>query len=203
MTAFPSLTSPDLVDAILTHSTRTIAHKGDVLVRRGQFMNRLPLILSGSVRVFQQTEDREVLMYYVQAGETCTMSLSACFFNTPSPSQAEAEETTEVLWIPTQFVTPWQRQFEAWNLFVIRTFHSRYNELLDVFNNVVFKNIQDRLRAYLVDYTAKHHTALVPITHQEMANELGTTRVVVSRILKLMEENHEVCLLRGGIEFKK
>lgn len=199
-TRFPQLARLELSQTILSNSTFAIVPKGDALVKVGQSVKQLPLIISGLVRVFQQSEEREVLMYYVQPGETCTMSLSACFFNVPSPSQAEAEEDTQVLWIPVRFIADWQQHHPEWNAFIISTFHNRYNELLDAFNNVVFKNIPARLTEYLAGYHSLHQTTLISVTHARLANELGTTRVVVSRILKMMEEDGKVRLLRGGIE---
>ena len=129
------------------------------------------------------------------------MSLSSCFFNHKSPSQAVAEERTEILCVPTKFIHVWQQKHIEWNEFVLKTFRSRYDELLESFKNVVFKNINSRLFDYLQKHSSKNSDALIPLTHLQLANELGTTRVVISRILKQFEIEKKVKLLRGGIKF--
>ncbi|GHN01674.1 hypothetical protein WSM22_31630 [Cytophagales bacterium WSM2-2] len=201
--AFPFLQRPGLEKELLENSSIMMAEKNEVIVNEGQYLKVLPLVISGTFRVFQTSEDREVLLYYVQRGETCMMSLTSCFFNMPSPSKAVAEEQTEILCVPTRFIQQWQRQYDEWNQFVIRTFQGRYNELLSSFNSVVFNNIEARIEDYLKTYVNKKQTDRVVSTHMSLANELGTTRVVVSRILKQMEADGKVELLRGEIRIIK
>ena len=198
--AFPFLQIPELEKEILENSTIMVAEKDEVVVREGQYLKVLPLVISGSIRVFQQSEGREILLYYVQSGETCIMSLTSCFFNNQSPSQAVAEEQTEILCVPTKFIQEWQRKYNEWNEFVIKTFQGRYDELLNSFNSVVFNNIETRIIDYLKCYSLKQKTDTIPATHLALANELGTTRVVVSRILKNFEQLGKIKLLRGGIK---
>ena len=169
---------------------------------QGQYLNVLPLVVKGSIRVFQQYEDREILLYYVLKGETCIMSLSACFFSTPSQSQAVADEDSAMLLVPKKFIYEWQRKFPEWNEFTISTYRSRYDELLNAFNGVVFTGIEARLHDYLYAYSKANNCALVPFTHNALANELGTTRVVISRLLKRWEEDGKVKLQRKGILLK-
>jgi CRP/FNR family transcriptional regulator len=131
------------------------------------------------------------------------MSLSSCFFNSPSKSFAVAEEDTDILCVPVQFISIWQLEYKEWNDFVISTFRDRYDELLESFNCVVFNNIETRIIAYLKNYVTKHQTNILPFTHIQLANELGTTRVVTSRILKKFEQENKLKLLRGKIEIIK
>ena len=190
----------DLEEEILEHATIMHAKAGDILVREGQYLKILPLVMSGSLRVFQQSAEREILLYYVQPGETCIMSLSSCFFNIKSPSTAIADTETEILCVPANFIKEWQRKYDPWNEFVIGTFQGRYNELLNLFNSVVFNNIETRIADYLNSYSAKRNTKKVSVTHLALANSLGTTRVVVSRILKRFEQEGKVELLRNSIK---
>jgi CRP/FNR family transcriptional regulator len=199
LNAFPFLQKPELEKEILENSTIMVAQKEEVIVRQGQYVKILPLVISGSIRVFQQVEDREVVLYYVQPGETCMMSLSSCFFDQKSPSQAVADEKTEILCVPTKYIQVWQKEYNEWNEFVLGTFRNRYDELLESFNNVVFKNIDNRLKTYLKNYSEKNGVQVIPLTHLQLANELGTTRVVISRILKQFESEKKVKLLRGEI----
>lgn len=190
----------NLREAIIKNGKILTFEKGDVIVREGQYVKILPIVLSGAIRVFQTKEDREILLYYVEPGQTCMMSLSACFFNHESPSQAIAMSTTEILAIPTRFITQWQKQYTSWNNFVIRTFRNRYDELLDTFESVAFDHIDKRVMEYLHFRRSKQSDSVITISHQQLANELGTTRVVISRILKQFELNGKLILHRAAIE---
>jgi CRP/FNR family transcriptional regulator len=201
--ALPFLQNPGLKSEIFENSSIINAAAGEVIVRVGQYLKLLPLVITGSLRVFQQSDDREVLLYYVQPGETCIMSLTSCFFNTQSPTQAIADTETEILCVPAKFIQQWQRKYDDWNEFVIRTFQGRYNELLTSFNSVVFNNIESRVAEYLSNYSAKQKSNIVPVTHLALANELGTTRVVISRILKNFEHEGKVELHRSSIKIIK
>jgi CRP/FNR family transcriptional regulator, anaerobic regulatory protein len=112
------------------------------------------------------------------------MLLISCFFNNPSPSQAVADDQTEILCVPAKFIQDRQRKYNEWNQFVLKTFQGSYDELLNSFNSVVFNNIETRIIDYLKQYSIKPRTDTIPVPHLALANELGTTRVVVSRILK-------------------
>lgn len=194
------LTEKELKEELLANSKQVSFKKGDVIVREGEYVKVLPIVLSGTIRVYQSGEDREILLYYVEEGQTCMMSLSACFFNNESPSQAVAITDVTLLAIPVRYITEWQKAYKSWNNFVIRTFRKRYDELLDVFESVAFEHIDTRIMEYLIFRKNKDAINLIPISHQELANELGTTRVVVSRILKQFELSGKVTLHRRGIE---
>ena len=191
---------PELQEKILEHCELQVLEKGDVVVREGQYVKVVPIVISGIIRVFQTKEDREILLYYVEPNQTCMMSLSACFFNNESPSQAVAIEKTEVLIVPTRFITQWQKEYASWNNFVIKTFRNRYDELLNTFESVAFDHVDKRVIEYLECRISKQQTNEIKISHQQLANELGTTRVVISRILKQFELDGKVELHRGMIK---
>lgn len=194
------LTEPALQKLLLEHSQVMGVEKGEIIVRQGQFVKVLPIVLSGSVRVFQQRDDREILLYYVSPGQTCMMSLTACFFNNECASQAVAAEKSEILAVPARFIAEWQRQFESWNRFVIQTFRTRYDELLDNFERVAFDTIDRRVLRYLESRKSASGSPKTQLSHQALANELGTTRVVISRILKQFEQAGRVKIYRGAVE---
>jgi len=191
---------PELQSEMTAHCQVEVFKKGDVIVTEGQFVKILPIVISGGLRVYQTKEEREILLYYVEPSQTCMMSLSACFFNNQSPSQAVVAEPSEVLTVPTQLVTQWQIAYPSWNNFVIRTFRNRYDELLNTFESVAFKHMDKRVMEYLHFRTSKQKSREVEISHQELANELGTTRVVISRILKQFEMDKTVELHRGIVK---
>jgi CRP/FNR family transcriptional regulator, anaerobic regulatory protein len=195
-----SFTEPDLQKEILKHGKFIKASKGDMLVREGQFLNFLPIVIEGLLRVYQENEDREILLYYVGPEQTCMMSLSAAYFDHYSTANGIAIEPTEILVLPAFLIADWQLKYPSWNRFIIRTFKSRYDELLTAFGNVAFKPIQVRVKEYLSAYQKNNGSTKVPISHQKLANELGTTRVVISRILKQFEKEDHIKLHRGFIE---
>jgi CRP/FNR family transcriptional regulator, anaerobic regulatory protein len=185
---------------ILEHCELQTFEKSEVVVREGQFVKVVPIVVTGMLRVYQTKEDREILLYHVEPSQTCMMSLSACFFNNESPSQAVAKEKTQAITVPTRYVTQWQKEYSSWNEFVIRTFRNRYDELLNTLESIAFDHIDKRVLEYLQSIVSKQQSKEIEISHQQLANELGTTRVVISRILKQFEIDKRVKLHRGFIE---
>jgi CRP/FNR family transcriptional regulator len=175
-------------------------NKGDVIVREGQYVKFLPIVLSGSIRVFQKKEDREVLLYYVKPDETCTMSLAAAYFNNKSTSHGVVMEPTDVLIFPADLILSWQLKYPSWNQYVMRMFRSRYDQLINALEGLAFDHIPHRVWNYLQHSAADTQSKKISISHDELARELGTTRVVISRILKQLENEKRVKLLRGAIE---
>lgn len=197
-----SFSEPELQKEILKNGKIIKASKGDILIREGQYLNFLPIVIQGLLRVYQENEDREILLYYVGPEQTCMMSLSAAYFDYYSTANGIAVEPSEILVLPAHLIAEWQLKYPSWNKFILRTFKSRYDELLNAFGNVAFKPINLRVKEYFSDYVKNYGTTKIPISHQTLANELGTTRVVISRILKQFEKDNLIKLSRGSIEFQ-
>lgn len=193
---------PDLQNEIVKYGKVIKANKGDILIREGQYLDFLPIVIKGQIRVYQEKEDREILLYYVGASQTCMMSLSSAYFDYNSAANGMAVQPTEILVLPSHVISAWQLKYPSWNKFIISTFKSRYDELLKAFGNVAFKPMHERVRDYLSAYVKNLPSKKVPLSHQTLANELGTTRVVISRILKQLEAGKEVKLYRGFIHVK-
>src|SRR5246127_84213 len=191
---------PELKEELITHGEVHSFNKGDVIVRDGQYVNFLPIVLKGAIRVYQQKEDREILLYYVKAEETCTMSLAAAYFNNKSTSHGVVTEPTDVLIFPAEKITEWQLKYPSWNQYVMQMFRTRYDELINSFQGIVFDHIDARLMEYLRNKSKQDNSRLIDLSHQQLASELGTTRVVISRILKDYEKQKKVRLFRGRIE---
>jgi len=194
------ISEPKLRKEILEKSQLIQSNIGDFVVREGEYVKVLPIVIEGAIRVFQTRDNREILLYYVELGETCMMSLSACFFNQSSSIQAICDKPTTILTIPVEHITKWQSEFKSWNNFVLKTFRKRYDELLDAYESVAFDHIDKRVMEYLVSRKSKETNNKISISHLNLANELGTTRVVVSRILKQFELEQKLKLHRGIIE---
>jgi CRP/FNR family transcriptional regulator len=195
----------ELIDEL--ESKCQVATVGDqvVLAESGKYMKVIPLVLDGSIRAYRNDYelDREILLYYISNGQTCMMSIVASFAQIKSQVHAITQRESELLLIPTDKVREWQIRFPKWNQFIIQTFLNRYTELLDTINDLSFKHIDERLYNYLIQYHHRQGDENVKLTHQKLANELGTTRVVVSRILKDLEKKGQVALSRGEIKLNK
>jgi len=195
-----SFSEPELQKEILKHGKLLKANKGDILIKEGQHLNFLPIVIKGQIRVYQQKEDREILLYYVGPEQTCMMSLSSAYFDYNSVANGMATEPTEILVLPSYLIADWQLKYPSWNKFIIKTFKSRYDELLATFGSVALTPIQGRVKQYLLERMKKDNSKKIPVSHQTLANELGTTRVVVSRILKQFEKDKTLKLYRGYIQ---
>lgn len=194
-----SFSEPELRREMLDHGKLISAKKGDVLIKEGQRLDFLPIVITGSIRVYQQWEDREILLYYVRAQETCMMSLSSAYFSNISAANGMAMEPTEILVLPARLIAAWQLKYPSWNQFIIHTFRNRYDELLSSFGSVAFNPIPERVKQYLSNRSKAEGTKKINVSHQTLANELGTTRVVISRILKQFEQEGILRQFRGHI----
>jgi len=192
---------PELQQEIIKHGKTIKADKGAILIKEGQYLDFLPIVISGSIRVYQKKQDREVLLYYVGPGQTCMMSLSSAYFDYNSAAYGMAAEPTEILVVPAKMISEWQLKYPSWNRYIIQTFKSRYDELLNSFGKVVFEPIPARLKEYLIKASTTTGNK-IQTSHQHLANELGTTRVVISRILKQFEKEKILKLNRGYILMK-
>jgi CRP/FNR family transcriptional regulator len=202
---FKRLTSfhePELREEIVRNGKVISAKKGDVLIKEGQYLDFLPIVIKGSIRVFRKRDDREILLYYVGPQETCVMSLSSAYFDYNSAANGMATESTDILVLPAKVIADWQLKYPSWNRFIMNTFKNRYDELLQAFGKAVFDPIPIRLREYLLKVASYSPERAIRQSHQSLANELGTTRVVVSRILKQFESEKFVKLDRGLIKVK-
>jgi CRP/FNR family transcriptional regulator len=196
----PFFTEPEFKQELLKHGQLATFNKGNIIVKDGQYVKFLPIVLKGAIRVYQQKEDREILLYYVRAEETCTMSLAAAYFNNKSTSHGVVTEPTEVLIFPASLIDQWQLKYPSWNRYVMSMFRRRYDEMVDSFEALVFEPINVRVLEYLKNKAIKDENPQIALSHQQLAYELGTTRVVISRILKDYERQKKIKLYRNRIE---
>ena len=185
------ITEQELQDELHKNSNITTHKKGDFIIKNNQYIKVLKIVLNGKVRVYQENEEREILIYYLNDMETCTLSLSACFEDCKSTVNAIAEEECTILNIPVRFVKDWNYKYKSWNTFTTNTFRESYNYLINQYSNLAFQPLKDRLFDYLV---SKADNSIVKKSHQELARELGTTREVISRLLKTLEKNKKLVL---------
>ena len=162
--------------------------EGDVILDESSNIKSIPLVLNGSIRVIRTDEDgREIFLYYITSGESCIMSFLGGMQHTSSKVKAIAEENTEILFIPVDKMNQMIAEYPEWLEYIFRLYHKRFEELLEVVNAVAFKKMDERLLD-LIQLKVNHiQNDTLQITHEQIANDLGTARVVISRLLKQME----------------
>ncbi len=192
--------SPEIREKLYQYGIAKTFQEGDVILNENAYIKAIPLVTSGNIRVMRTDEDgREILLYYIKAGESCIMSFLGGLHHDTSKVKAIAEEETEILFIPIDKVSELIKEFPEWLDYIFRLYHKRFEELLEVVNAVAFKKMDERLLNFIKKKCelTKSHTLYV--THEQLANELGTARVVVSRLLKQMEDENIVKLGRNKI----
>ena len=175
--------------------------KGDILVDLGEQIKFIPLIVKGSVKVVREDENGdELLLYFVDYGNTCAMTLNCCMENTKSEIRAICEIDTTLIMIPSNYMDRWLSQYKSWRVFIFNNFQSRLNELLKAVDSVTFLKLDERLERYLNEKVLLLKNKTLKITHLEIATDLNYSRVVISRLLKKMEKNGTLYLGRNTIQ---
>jgi CRP/FNR family transcriptional regulator len=164
------------------------------------YIKVIPIVLHGSIKVLRTEEDgHEILLYYIQPGESCIMSFLGGMHHETSKIKAVVEEDTEILLIPIDKVSGLIKEFPEWLDYIFRLYHKRFEELLGVVNDIAFKKMDERLLDLIKKKAELNHNKTINVTHEQLANELNTARVVVSRLLKQMEKSGYVLLGRNHI----
>lgn len=199
-TLLPNFTDPKLLQAILDKGQIIHLEPGKVLMEPGQFVKMVPIVLHGSIKILRMDEDgKELFLYYLDAGETCALSLTCCSASKPSEIKAIVEEEATLIGIPIAVHERWTNEFKQWKDFVSNTYQSRFQEMLVVLDAVAFKRMDERLMRYIVTKMKQYKANELHTTHQEIANELGTSREVISRLLKQLEKKKWIELGRNVI----
>ncbi|MEM8894615.1 MAG: Crp/Fnr family transcriptional regulator [Bacteroidota bacterium] len=191
--------SNDLVNEILKEGTVQEIPFDTQILRDGQYVNVIPIVLQGLVKVFTRYEGRELLLYYIEPNQSCIMSFSAALKNAPSKVLAKTEEASVVLLLPSDKVTQWTHQFSDLNELFFDQYNQRYSELLDTIHHLLFDKMDVRLMSYLSNKKEKTNDQYIRMSHREIANELGTAREVVSRLIKKLEAEGRIEQLTQGI----
>lgn len=179
--------------------TRSFA-EGDIILNENANIKSIPIVTKGSIRVMRTDEDdRELLLYYIYAGESCIMSFLGGMHHDTSKVKAIVDEPTDILFVPIEKVSILIKEYPEWLDYIFRLYHKRFEELLEVVNAVAFKKMDERLLNFIKKKSEHTQSNSLQITHEQIANELGTARVVVSRLLKQMEDEGLVILGRNKI----
>lgn len=197
---YPNLES-GLYDQILEHADIKTVEAGTTLLRAGQHIRSTMLVLEGTVKLYQEDEEgNEYFMYFISPGQACAVSMVCSFQAEQSQVTAKALTDVTILSIPIRYMESWLSEYKSWHYFVIKTYRTRYEELLKTINEIAFKNMDERLEFYLKRQVDQFGTT-IKLTHQEIASDLNTSREVVSRLMKKMERNGWIILHRNSFEW--
>lgn len=191
----------ELLDEIMKHGRYREYEEGEVLIPYGQEIRYIPLMLDGAVKIFRlDKEGEELLLYYLESGDTCASTMTCCMRQTTSEIRAVAELDCKLLIVPHEKLAEWIQKYNGWMQYVISSNYSRVNELLEAIDIIAFGNMAERTYKYLRDKVLVTKETLLDLTHQEIAYDLHSSRVVVSRILKKLEQEGKIKLFRNKLE---
>jgi len=191
---------PRLLQELSIHGRLKQLHRDDTLIRPGDEVQFVPILLQGSIRIVREDDDgREVFLYHLYPGQTCALSINCCQSGKKSPVRAIVEDDVNMILIPANLVDDWFR-FPEWKAFIHQTYGLRFNELLSLIDLISFNSMDKQLLHYLQERTRASHSTVLNITHQQIADELHAHREAISRLLRTMEQKNLVRLGRNTIE---
>lgn len=176
-------------------------NKLDIIIDIGQDLNFIPLLIKGNIKVLREDNNGdELLLYVLESGDTCAMSLTCCMSKSVSKIRAIADEDVTVVMIPIANMKSWFNSNESWRNFILQSYQIRFDEMLETIDTLAFMKMDERLFKYLTDQVKLSASTCLEITHQEIAEDLHTSRVVISRLLKQLEKDDKIKLGRNKIQ---
>lgn len=200
---FPDI-DPELLLEIAAEGTVKEVEAGQVIIRTGEHLASAMVVLRGAIKIYREGEDGgEFFLYYLKSGQACAMSMTCLRHQETSQVMGMAVEDSEILMLPMNKVNEWVRNYLSWQEFVINTYRNRFEEVLEVLDSVAFRGMDERLEFYLKKQLNQQKGNDIPLSHQAIANDLNTSREVISRLLKKMEQRGILALHRNHIEMLK
>lgn len=188
-----SILESRLVDEMLSIGRPKKVSASQVIISPGSTGNEMPIVLQGLLKVMRKdNHDNEVFLYFLEGGETCAMSITCCIEGKKTAFQVVAEEDSVLWMIPMNHIDTWLQQYKSFRKFVFDSYQTRFEELLETIDSVVFSKLDERLFKYLLDKKQASGSFEIHKTHEQIANELSTSRVVVSRLLKQLEKEGKI-----------
>jgi CRP/FNR family transcriptional regulator len=198
---FPEF-EPELRDYLLLNGTLKEAKEGEVIIRYGQYLRSSMLVLEGQIKVYRSDEEgNELFLYFLEPGDSCAISMICGGQNKPGYLHAVASENSLLLALPLDKMPDMMSRYKSWYSFVLNTYRHRFEEILEVLEHVAFKSMDERLDFFLSKIAREGGKKEIKMTHEQIANDLGSSRVVISRLLKKMEEAGRVKLGRNSLEW--
>tara|TARA_R110002074_G_scaffold167299_3_gene328379 strand:- start:57798 stop:58430 length:633 start_codon:yes stop_codon:yes gene_type:complete len=191
----------DLINEIVQVGTFKEVSEGYKLIEIGDYLRGMPLLISGVIKILREDEDGdELLLYYLEKGDTCSMTMACCIGDTKSEIRAIAETDAKLIMVPIKKMEEWTTKYKSWRNFVFNSYHERLNELLSTLDSIAFQKMDERLIGYLKEKARVNQDDIINNTHQEIAYDLHSSRVVISRLLKKLEQMGKIKLHRNYIK---
>lgn len=177
-------------------------YKADtIIIEIGDYIKSMPLLLKGAIKILREDNDGgELVLYYLENGDTCAMTLSCCMGQTKSKIRAIAENDLELIMLPKEKMTAWLSKYKSWQTYILQSYHFRMEELLEAVDTIAFLKMDERIFKYLKDKAMVTRDDVVYATHHQISQDLHTSRVVVSRLLKKLENEGKIKLSRNSIK---
>ncbi|MBL0309611.1 MAG: Crp/Fnr family transcriptional regulator [Bacteroidetes bacterium] len=192
---------PELLEELDRRAQLVSLKEGESIIASGQTIRAMPIVLSGTLKISRVDENgRELLLYYVNPGESCAMTFTCCMQQYASDIKAVADNEVELLSIPVAGMDEWLVKYPTWTSFVMKTIHTRFNELLKTIDQIAFQKLDERLVYYLKEKSKTSGSTLLNLSHEQIAVEMATSREVISRLLKKLENDQKLLLYRNQIK---
>jgi CRP/FNR family transcriptional regulator len=192
---------PQLIEEISTFGVLQSFKEGDLIMDYGKYIRMMPIIIKGTVKVYRLDENgNEILLYYLSSNESCSMAYSCCVEAKKSEVKAIADDDVELIAIPHEKLDEWLCRYPGWKNYIMRSFNERFIELLKSIESIAFHKLDDRLIAYLKEKQRLTGSSVIKASHNMIADELATSRVVISRLLKQLENSKRIILYRNKIK---
>ena len=199
---YPFVFEDSLVDEIVAVSLLRDFKEGDILIDSGDYIKKMPLLVSGAIKILRDDNDEgELLLYFIEKGDTCAMSMVCCLGDSKSEIRAVAETDGVVIMIPVMKMEEWLGKYKSWRNYVFNSYNNRLKEMLSAIDNLAFNNMNKRVLHYIQEKVKINKSKEIHNTHQEIAYDLHTSRVVISRLLKVLENEGIINLHRASIEY--
>lgn len=199
--SFGFLFEPELLEEIISIGKVHHVAAGELFMDIGQSISHIPLLIEGNVKIMRENaEGHELLIYFLERGDTCAMSLSCCMGNKKSDIRAVAEEDTTLIMIAVEHMDKWLQKYRSWRNFIFDSYQIRLNELMETLDSVAFLRMDERLLKYLNDKVKITGSTILNSTHQDIASDMNTSRVVISRLMKQLEKQGKVKIGRNKLE---
>jgi len=198
---FKDIFEPALLEEMLEVGELNSFKEGEIVMDYGKYIRMMPIVLKGTLKVLRMDESRnEILLYYLSSNESCSMAYSCCLEAKKSEIKAIAEDDVEILGIPHEKLDEWICKYPTWKNYIMRSFNDRFLELLKSIESIAFHKLDERLVAYLKEKQRHTGSSVIKASHYLIADELATSRVVISRLLKQLENNKRIILYRNEIK---
>lgn len=198
---FEGIFEPALLEEMQSSGELMHFTEGDIIMNYGKYLRMMPIVLKGTVKVLRMDENgKEILLYYLTSNESCSMAYSCCLEARKSEVKAIAEDEVTLLAIPHDKLDEWLCKYPGWKNYIMRSFNERFLELLKSIESIAFHKLDERLVAYLKEKQRLSGSSVIKASHYQIADELATSRVVISRLLKQLENDGKILLYRNEIK---